>query len=112
MSIEEKQTKAARNQALFRDVNEAIRSVSEDGVPAGEPVAFLCECADTACTETIELTLVEYESARRIPTRFPTVIGHEWLDVERVVERNGRYQVVEKFGEAGRVAVETAPHPG
>ena len=109
MSIEEKQTKAARNQALFREVNEAIRSVNETGMPVGEPVAFLCECADTGCTETIELTIAEYEAARRIPTRFPTAVGHEWPDVERVIERNDGYQVVEKFGEAGKVAVETAP---
>ena len=32
--------------------------------------------------------------------------GHEWAAVERVVERYDHYEVVEKFGEARRVAAE------
>lgn len=109
MATDEKQTKAARNQALFREINESIRAVSEGGVPDGERMGFLCECADTACTETIELTLAEYEAARRVPTHFPIAVGHEWSEIERVVERYDGYEVVEKFGEAGRRAVQLAP---
>jgi len=106
MAIEELQRKAAHNQALFRDVNERIRQISDGGVPEGEPMGFICECADQECTQVIDLTLEEYEAARRVPTRFPIAVGHEVPDVERVVERSERYAIVEKFGEAGRMAAE------
>jgi len=106
MATEERQTRAAHNQALFRSINESVRAVSESGVPSNETIGFLCECADTSCTQTINLTLAEYESARQVPTHFPIAVSHEWPDVERVVERYKRYEVVEKFGEAAKAAEE------
>jgi hypothetical protein len=112
MGAEQTHTKAARNQALFRDVNERVNEISEGGVPDGELIGFICECADAECFRTIELTRDEYAEARRIPTRFPIAVGHEWSEVERVVERCERYEVVEKFGESGKIAVRTARAPG
>ena len=104
MATEEKQTKAARNQSLFREVNERVRTVSID-LPHVELVGFVCECANTECLETMELTLPEYEAVRLVPTHFPVRPGHVPPDVEHVVGRHDRYFVVEKFGEAGNVAV-------
>jgi len=113
MASDEKATKAAHNQALFRSVNERIREISDGGaVPEPEPVGFLCECADVECAQTIDLTIVEYEAIRLVPTRFPVKPGHEWADVERVVEQTEHYYVVEKHGEAGRLAVQDWQEPG
>jgi hypothetical protein len=103
MATQEKQTKAARNQALFRDVNERVRRASAQ-MEASETVRFLCECADAECVDTLQMTLVEYEGVRLVPTHFPVLPGHEWPDVERTIERHENYVVVEKFGEAGRLA--------
>src|SRR5215203_7222660 len=64
---------------------------------------FLCECADTNCVEMIELSIVEYESIRSSPVRFPVKLGHDYPEFERVVEENERYVVVEKFGEAAEI---------
>ena len=100
MASPEEKTKAARNQMLFRSVNERIHEVSDGGVPANETTSFLCECADTSCMKTLDLTAAEYESAHSLPTYFPILPGHEWPDVERVVERHDGYIVVEKLGEA------------
>ena len=109
MATEDEQSKAARNEMLFRSVNERISEVSADEVQPSEQVAFLCECADTECMRTMNMTLAEFEAAHASPTLFPLLPGHEWPDVERVVERHDdRYIVVEKVGEAGRKAVEGA----
>lgn len=100
----------ARNQALFRDVNERIEEITDrDGYPRLEPRDFLCECANTECKATISLTRDEYEEIRRIPTRFPIARGHDDAEIERVVEETDRYVVVEKFGEGGVLAVELDP---
>lgn len=107
MANEEKQTKAARNQSLFRAVNERVSKISDSAFTDSETIGFLCECADTACTQTIDLTMAEYQAVRRVPTHFPVKPGHEWPDVERTVARHDRYIVVEKYGEAGKVAVQT-----
>lgn len=109
MSTIDRHVKAARNQSLFRDINERIVAITEaDGVPKEELWEVICECADPACVQTMSLTHAEYEAIRRIPTHFPVKPGHEATDVERVVERNNRFHVVEKFGESGKIAVARA----
>jgi hypothetical protein len=97
--------KAARNQALCREVNERIKTVAET---AGK-LAFLCECADLACTETISLSLGEYEQIRSSPVRFPVALGHAYPEFENTVEENDRYLVVQKRGEAAAVSAKLDP---
>jgi hypothetical protein len=97
--------KAARNQSLLREVNERIAEVSEE---VGE-VQFLCECADLSCKAVLDMSLLEYESARSSPVRFPVLPGHDLPDVERVAEENERYAVVEKMGEAAEISAELDP---
>jgi hypothetical protein len=92
--------KGARNQALWREVNERIRVVAETSAA----VQFLCECASLDCTEVLNLSIAEYERIRSSPARFPIVPGHEYPEFERIVEENKEYVVVEKFGEAAEVA--------
>ena len=85
----------ARNQVIFREVNERLRGMA-DAVPDGT-VEYLCECSDVHCTEKIELKLFEYETVRARPKRFFIVLGHERLEVERVIDENDRYAIVEKI---------------
>jgi hypothetical protein len=63
-------------------VNEPIRAVAE----GSEHMEFLCECANLECAETLNLTVAEYEHIRSSPVRFPIAIGHDFPDVENVVE--------------------------
>ena len=99
----------AKNEALFRQVNERIEEVNV--TLGGEGFSdFLCECGDDDCTKPISLSLGEYEAIRRVPTYFAIAPGHEVVDVEGVVSTGDRYSVVQKFaGEAARIAVETNP---
>ncbi len=55
-----------RNQQLFRTVNDRLFELSTHQLdaPWTEKTTYLCECADPACLEAIELTLDEYENLR------------------------------------------------
>jgi hypothetical protein len=103
----------ARNQALFRSVNEQIEVANERfSAILGERVDFVCECADDVCMERITITLDQYEDLRRFPTHFVVKPGHVYREVERVVEEINGYVVVEKFGEAGKQALKLDPRRG
>jgi hypothetical protein len=98
--------KAARNQALWREVNERIRAVAE----TAEHMEFLCECADLDCTETLNLTVAEYERIRSSGVRFPIASGHDFFpEFENVVEENDGYVVVQKIGIAAEEAERLDP---
>jgi hypothetical protein len=97
--------KAARHQSLWREINERIRLVAEDW---GD-VEFVCECASLECTESINLSVAEYEHVRGSPKRFPIALGHDFSAFEDVVAADDRYAVVEKRGKAGREAARMDP---
>ena len=87
--------KRARTEALFRDVNERIAESAERFDASS--TQFVCECADANCTHRLEATLNEYEHVREDGATFMIAPGHEQADIERVVERRSRFQVVEKM---------------
>ena len=63
-----------------------------------------CECARLGCNRLIELSVHEYEEIRANPRRFVLIPGHEFPDIETVVESRGGYIIVEKRDLAGEVA--------
>jgi hypothetical protein len=97
-----------RRQSLFREVNDQIEAVAGN-FDLLDQVPIICECASADCHEQIALTKNEYEELRRIPTHFAVLPGHDIPEVERVVEKNDRYLVVEKFGESAIAAIELDP---
>ncbi|MGH3041495.1 MAG: hypothetical protein ACRDNG_07120 [Gaiellaceae bacterium] len=106
MSREER---VARNESLFREVNERIKQVNEV-VPTESESDFLCECGDPECTKPISLTLREYEEVRREATHFAVLPGHFVPDIEQVVAQNERFAVVAKTApQAARVATREDP---
>jgi hypothetical protein len=95
-------------QSLFREVNERIEELTqsfalEDAIPV------LCECGLTTCNERIELSRSEYDRLRGVPTHFVVLPGHDLPGVERVIEQNERFAIVEKVGESAAVAIELDP---
>ena len=82
----------ARNQALFREVNERIQQTAGNNTR----IEFVCECSDTECIETIDLRLTDYEQIRADPLRFVIKPGHEIDAIERVISEDGGSAVVEK----------------
>ena len=83
----------ARNQTLFREVNERVNDLRRSTVSFAE---FVCECSDPGCTKSLSVAAGEYEAVRSNPKRFMVARGHEIREVERVVFDNDRFLVVEK----------------
>jgi hypothetical protein len=106
MASDPRQERAARNESLFRDVNERIKSTASNLSPMF--TEFMCECADDSCFEHVSLTSEEYSSVRGMgPVYFILRPGHEVADIERVVGGEAdRFEVVEKQGVAAEVATE------
>jgi hypothetical protein len=102
-SADVREVRLARNQSLFRSVNERLEKVAQQ-YTALAPLGFVCECAITDCSRHLELTREEYEAIRKNPTRFLVLPDHVFPEVEVVVEDRGQYVIVEKIGRAGRVA--------
>jgi len=98
----------ARRQTVFREVNQNIASLT-DLLAETDHQLFICECSNTACTESLDLTAEEYEAVRAHPTRFAVTPGHQIAGIERVVDGNGRFLVVEKIGRAGDIAQTDRP---
>lgn len=91
--------RAARNEEVFRDVNERIEEGAEQhGVSGSLP--FHCECSRASCMETIELSHDRYASIVRERYHFVILPGHEEPQIERIIENHGDLLVVEKIGEA------------
>jgi hypothetical protein len=97
----------ARNEALFREVNERVDEVS--GGRSTEMTEFLCECGNAECTEAIALRDEEYERVRSDPLLFAIRPGHEIPDVEDVLDSNERFRIVRKHAGEGVIARLTDP---
>ena len=105
--MDDAQRRKAANEAVFREVNEQVRSLSDPG--AGDTEAgFVCECSTAECMERIQVPLSVYEAVRGNGRRFLVQPGHEG-GMERVVERHDGYVVVEKVGVAGEIAETVDP---
>ncbi len=84
----------ARNEILFREINERL---DEMAVPWSKTTDYLCECSEMSCTKIVELTNEEYEHVRSHATVFVVIPGHERPEIEKVVEKQEGYLLVEKL---------------
>ncbi|MFL5952525.1 MAG: hypothetical protein ACJ76I_00250 [Gaiellaceae bacterium] len=90
------ETTIARTESAFREVNEAIAKTAMRF--DADEADFVCECADPGCAHRVTAPIDDYEDVRSDATHFLLAPGHHEPEVERVVERTGEYDVVEKFG--------------
>ena len=110
MDAERKQ-RLARNEAVFREVNERIEELTRDGEWLGESewLEVLCECGTKACAEPLKLRISDYERVRQEPTDFRVAHGHVIPEIEEVVATGPGYEVVRKLAGEGVLARETDP---
>jgi hypothetical protein len=100
----------ARNEALFRQVNERVRDVSQAFATLDPtPVDFVCECGRQDCAEPIALRLHEYEAVRAAPTQFFVLRNHVIAEIEQVVADHGSYVIVKKLPGEEEIAEQTDP---
>jgi 5-bromo-4-chloroindolyl phosphate hydrolysis protein len=111
-SQNEREVRAARNQALFRAVNRKLEEINREFEVMTETFTIACECADVGCLEMIDIRADEYEAVRAKPRHFVVAPGHIYPDVEKVVRESNGYAVVEKTGAAGEEAETLAEFEG
>jgi hypothetical protein len=104
--MDERLERQARNEALVREVNERMSALDRSAAGSGvidetASFGFHCECGrHGGCPEMVWMTLAEYEVVRSQDDRFALVPGHEAEGVERVVDANERFVIVDKVDEA------------
>lgn len=101
--------RSAKNEVLFRKVNEAIEQQALRFGDIDDEYEFICECSSVECVERLTLTLRQYEQIRADGTRFVVAPGHVDPQVEVVVETTANHDVVEKDGAAGIIAEQEDP---
>lgn len=109
LSADAARVRAARNQSLYREVNEKIEDMNaafEDDLSVA--AVWICECL-SACSGRMEMTLREYESVRAHPNHFAVLRGHDDQRVEHVVEDHDNYIVVAKLGLGAAFAIQHDP---
>jgi hypothetical protein len=92
----------AQNEALARRINDRIEYQRPRNGESAD--TFICECIRVDCGGALDLSIAEYARVRSNPRRFIVLQGHEEPAVESIVEIYPGYLVVEKRGEAGRLA--------
>jgi hypothetical protein len=107
--MDERERRLAKNESVFRSVNERIEQIAGTQGTDEHEFAFFCECSNADCTLQLLLTLVEYEEARSDPAVFVVAPGHDLPEIEEVVRRTAGYQLVRKHGEAAELAEELDP---
>jgi hypothetical protein len=109
------EARAARNESLFREINERIEASNAAHNWVDPPYAdWVCECAQEGCSAPVRLTVQEYEAVRADPAHFFVTPSDEHVrpEVEEIVRRHERYWVIEKRGVAGDVSEELDPRNG
>ena len=103
--MDSRDARAAKNEALLREVNERIEEVGKRlrVLPDDESLDFRCECGRHECEAFVSMTAGEYEHVRADNDRFAVAPGHENEEIERVVERREGYVIVDKRPEAERL---------
>lgn len=101
--VSDRFARQARNEALFREVNERIAELGESAEhPATDKILeVMCECgADGGCGERVRLPLTAYEQVRSQDDRFVVRPGHETPDLEYAVAWTDDYVIVDKVAAA------------
>ena len=101
--LEDSLARQARNEALFREVNERIEQLGQ-GAQAWSPdgrVEFFCECGEEGgCGQRVQVPLEVYERVRAQDDRFVVKPGHERPELERAVAWTDEYVIVDKIAAA------------
>jgi hypothetical protein len=104
-----REERLAANEAMFREANERMIAWPENREWARLNV--LCECGDRDCRERVSITGAQYEAVRADAARFVVLPGHTFPEVERVVQEESGYVVVEKDDDVRPIVEQTDARP-
>jgi hypothetical protein len=107
--MDQRQERLARNEALFREVNERVRAIATVHGHDEHLYEFFCECSNADCTFQLQATVADYEAVRAHGSRFLIAPSHSLPEIETVVERRDAWWIVEKHGEPAELVEELDP---
>ena len=107
--VDTREERLARNENLFREINERVREIAAAHGRDAHLYSFHCECSNTDCTLRVTVELADYERVRAQGNRFLVATGHDLPEIERVVEQAGSWWMIEKEGDAGELAEQLDP---
>jgi hypothetical protein len=107
--VDAREERLARNEVLFRNVNERIEQTAVSHGADPHTYEFLCECSNIDCSLRIRMTIAAYERVRADSRCFVVAPGHELPEIEEVLHRNDDYQVVRKEGTAADLVAARDP---
>jgi hypothetical protein len=115
--MDERLERQARNEALFREVNDRIAELGEEAqagwAPMDGQIEFFCECGrEGGCGARVAMTPEEYALVRGESDRFATAAGHHNPALERVVAQTARFVIVDKIPAAEPLVAEDGSTPG
>lgn len=106
MASAARELRAARNQMLFRSVNDGIRELGGTLLTSVEEVDFACECENLECTEPIRMRVSQFAAIEGVENRFIVLRGHEVPEVEDVAGERDGFLIVSKRGAGAEFAKE------
>jgi ANTAR domain-containing protein len=92
-----REQRIVQTEDFYRKINDLI---ALNGRRDGQ--AYMCECANPYCNETMDVTDEDITSLHSVPGYYLILPGHEIPDVEHVVHATERYSIVVKDGAAPR----------
>ena len=92
--MDDRSTRIARNELVFRAVNERLDDLNDALGPLSGQMELVCECADIACVEPISVSEADYGAVRADVELFLVAHGHIAADVERLERVDEQYDVV------------------
>jgi hypothetical protein len=95
-SQSEREERAAKNELVFRAVNEQILKMTDRLRTQLDDIDIVCECVDTSCVGTIRVVADDFAEFERQDGVFVVLPGHEDENVEDVVTRTKDYVIVRK----------------
>jgi hypothetical protein len=107
---DERARRVGLNEALFRQVNEEIRGITATFGAESGTMTVICECGNSGCAEQLEVGVADYERIRSDARLYLIAHGHDFPEVEQVVESREGWEIVRKReGTPAEVSEETDP---
>ncbi len=88
--MDAREERMAKNEALFREVNESVNKAVESFGSERHVYEYLCECSNADCTFRLPLAYLDYERVRSESTQFIIRPEHAMPEIEDRRREEGR----------------------
>jgi hypothetical protein len=100
------------NEVIFREANKSVQEFAEQINDGDRKVPFFCECSNAFCRDKILLSAKMYGKQHNDERHFIVLPGHEMSELERVIKKDKRFNIIEKMTEIpSPEEVDSALHP-